>query len=198
MRAFRSRVTTAGLLLVLVSPGIPASGSAQESVRSELQPLTTPPAGVGRCRPVSPVRLSARDSSLGLRGPVVEITLDIGEPLSGTRRITAWVDSAGNVVRYIEAADYVDRRGQAFVHGIGAGLTPTGQVAGFHHRSDPELRERILRSGAPTDTAQLRALNARLFPPLDSTEQQRVRAMAEWVRRRCGAGSTPRPKAPKA
>jgi hypothetical protein len=147
---------------------------------------------------VSPVQLSARDSSLSLRGPVVEVTLDIGEPLSGTRRITAWADSAGNVVRYLETADYVDRRGEAFVHGIGAGLTPTGQVAGFHHRSDPELRAGLPRPGAPADSAQLRALIARAFQPLDSTEKQRVRAMAEWVRRRCGAGSTPRPKVPKA
>ena len=166
-----------GCVLLAVFTATPLE--AQQDGRFEV--LTIPPADAGTCLP--PLLRSSSGTGVQQGKRLVIRSLDPGS----SREITTMSDGKGETVVYSDRTSIMVERLRTKGTFITAAFNSTGFVFGF--RADHELT-------APDSILQLRDVAAmqRVMDAasgtmdrrdLDSNDQQRVRSMLEFIRKRC-------------
>jgi hypothetical protein len=106
-----------------------------------------------------------------LRGKLVRLSLDIGNPATRSRILSAAFDSRGQLVEYVETLTAF-AESHVTIESVIASLNSDGAVRGVHRTNSKEL------STAKTNVS---------LTPLSKTELEAVRQVAPLVKEFCGA-----------
>jgi hypothetical protein len=164
-----------GFLLALVFVAFSRPTEAQRASHFEI--LSTPPADVGSCLPPRQTPAEGRTSK--------RLVMKSVEPGS-SREIHVSFDRSGQPALYYETASAMKRAGESEGATVSAFFV-SGGLTGFRTATAMTVPDSVIRSGRP---AAVREFFANTSPAterraLDSTDQRKVRVMADFIRRRC-------------
>jgi len=153
--------------------------SAQQDGRFEV--LTIPPANAGTCLP--PLLRSSPSTAVQQGKRLVIKSLEPGS----SREITTMSDGSGETVVYSERTSVTLERLRTKGAFITAAFNSTGLVFGFRMDTDLTVPDSVLQM---QDVAAIqRVIDAASGTmdrrDLDGAEQERVRSMLEFIRKRC-------------
>lgn len=175
-RSSRWRVACGPLLaLALIASPL----DAQQDGRFEA--LTIPPAEAGTCLP--PLLKSSPSTTVQQGKRLVIRSLDPGS----SREITTMADANGETVVYSDRTSITMERLRTRSAFITAAFNSTGFVFGYRMETEMTIPDSILQMQDPA--AIRRVIDAASGTidrrDLDIAEQQRVRSMLEFIRKRC-------------